>query len=624
MSQMFELHMVTFGERSYAHKIASFMDPDRRFFHDRILSRNEIFNPISKTDNLKALFPRGDLMVCIIDDREDVWNYARNLICVQPYVYFKDTGDINDPTKPVSSKNSKKRKMLENLNAHKKVVNNDELPSAEENLNVEENLSNILTDSKSKELTIDSNSVDSTSSSQSNDSVDLSIKKESIAKKPKISEKNKENTDTIYKEDQYNGPSEPEEIIKEINDDDLDDYLDYLEIILSKIHDEYYKIYENRIQSKEIDAELDEADLPDLKRVIPILKSQILEGVVITFSGVVPTDYDLKKQRCYLMAKALGAKVNEHLVLGSEESSIEESSNDAKKSKSRNYEYSYDESSSSNTSGGDSKNDDSSFSSNDSVPLSPQNFEIKNKEKKPKRYTTHLVAAKFGTSKVHEALKSKRKVWVVTPEWLINCNFKWERCKEKLFALTKEYEYKNCSFHNEYNMHQKYSTASAVSSKGTIKKNSTKLITQNIESKSKVVSTKRQFNEMNSTTVEKSISFSSIKANEKNNKEDKAGAFFTSETFYEEVETKNSDINLNEDLLDLMDKEVEDELDDISDFDENSNLSEQQGNTQTPLSNNDDGDLTETEKSSSMNSFDNDDDDFDIDDDMIMALEKNF
>ena len=118
-------------------------------------------------------------------------------------------------------------------------------------------------------------------------------------------------------------------------------------------------------------------------------------------------------------------------------------------------------------------------------------------------------------------------------------------------------------------MHQKYSTASAVSSKGTIKKNSTKLITQNIESKSKVVSTKRQFNEMNSTTVEKSISFSSIKANENNNKEDKAGAFFTSETFYEEEETKNSDINLNEDLLDLMDKEVEDELDDISDFDEN-------------------------------------------------------
>lgn len=53
MSKIYELHMVTFGERSYAHKIASFMDPDKKYFHDRILSRNEIFNPISKTDNLK-------------------------------------------------------------------------------------------------------------------------------------------------------------------------------------------------------------------------------------------------------------------------------------------------------------------------------------------------------------------------------------------------------------------------------------------------------------------------------------------------------------------------------------------------------------------------------------------
>jgi len=35
-------------------------------------------------------------MVCIIDDREDVWNYARNLVHVKPYMWFKDVGDIND------------------------------------------------------------------------------------------------------------------------------------------------------------------------------------------------------------------------------------------------------------------------------------------------------------------------------------------------------------------------------------------------------------------------------------------------------------------------------------------------------------------------------------------------
>ena len=38
-------------------------------------------------------------MVCIIDDREDVWNYAPNLVHVKPYVFFKNAGDINAPEK---------------------------------------------------------------------------------------------------------------------------------------------------------------------------------------------------------------------------------------------------------------------------------------------------------------------------------------------------------------------------------------------------------------------------------------------------------------------------------------------------------------------------------------------
>lgn len=35
--------------------------------------------------------------VCIIDDREDVWNFAPNLIHVKPYHFFRHTGDINAP-----------------------------------------------------------------------------------------------------------------------------------------------------------------------------------------------------------------------------------------------------------------------------------------------------------------------------------------------------------------------------------------------------------------------------------------------------------------------------------------------------------------------------------------------
>lgn len=46
---------------------------------------------------LRALFPCGDNLVCIIDDREDVWNRASNLIQVKPYHFFEHTGDINAP-----------------------------------------------------------------------------------------------------------------------------------------------------------------------------------------------------------------------------------------------------------------------------------------------------------------------------------------------------------------------------------------------------------------------------------------------------------------------------------------------------------------------------------------------
>ncbi|RZF41409.1 hypothetical protein LSTR_LSTR000123 [Laodelphax striatellus] len=97
MSKFYELHICTFGARNYAHMIARFLDPDGKFFSHRILSRDECFNPNSKMANLKALFPCGDNMVCIIDDREDVWNFAPNLIHVKPYHFFSHTGDIHAP-----------------------------------------------------------------------------------------------------------------------------------------------------------------------------------------------------------------------------------------------------------------------------------------------------------------------------------------------------------------------------------------------------------------------------------------------------------------------------------------------------------------------------------------------
>uniref|UniRef100_A0A8C7I5B5 RNA polymerase II subunit A C-terminal domain phosphatase n=1 Tax=Oncorhynchus kisutch TaxID=8019 RepID=A0A8C7I5B5_ONCKI len=97
IAQLYELHVFTFGSRLYAHTIAGFLDPEMKLFSHRILSRDECIDPFSKTGNLRNLFPCGDSMVCIIDDREDVWKFAPNLITVKKYVYFQGTGDINAP-----------------------------------------------------------------------------------------------------------------------------------------------------------------------------------------------------------------------------------------------------------------------------------------------------------------------------------------------------------------------------------------------------------------------------------------------------------------------------------------------------------------------------------------------
>lgn len=89
MSSIYEMHIFTFACRRYAHKISSIIDADQRYFGNRILSRDESKDQFCKQGNLTNIFPCGDAMVVIIDDRADVWGNAPNLIHVKPYFYFK-------------------------------------------------------------------------------------------------------------------------------------------------------------------------------------------------------------------------------------------------------------------------------------------------------------------------------------------------------------------------------------------------------------------------------------------------------------------------------------------------------------------------------------------------------
>ncbi|MEQ2177111.1 hypothetical protein GOODEAATRI_000492 [Goodea atripinnis] len=91
-AKLYELHVFTFGSRLYAHTIAG-NGPVVPRYESKSLSLYFLLVSIRG----KNLFPCGDSMVCIIDDREDVWKFAPNLITVKKYIYFQGTGDINAP-----------------------------------------------------------------------------------------------------------------------------------------------------------------------------------------------------------------------------------------------------------------------------------------------------------------------------------------------------------------------------------------------------------------------------------------------------------------------------------------------------------------------------------------------
>jgi RNA polymerase II subunit A-like phosphatase len=120
VAEMYELHVYTMGTRAYALNIAKIVDPEKRLFGDRIISRDENGSMVRKS--LQRLFPVDQRMVLIIDDRSDVWPQNRsNLIKVHPYDFFLGIGDINSSflpkreelPKPASSPKTKLAKAVD-------------------------------------------------------------------------------------------------------------------------------------------------------------------------------------------------------------------------------------------------------------------------------------------------------------------------------------------------------------------------------------------------------------------------------------------------------------------------------------------------------------------------------
>lgn len=215
-------------------------------------------------------------MVCIIDDREDVWNHATNLIQVKPYHFFQHTGDINAP-----SSLTKKELDGKGVDFNKAVkVNLKSKTKHTDTLNTDEIFSTIEVELNSTDLAKNI------------------VKPETIETNEKKLKGNEKSYETLINTKLGNEDLD----VNLIEIEDPDDYLLYLEQILKLIHTRFYEIIDN---TKKI---------PDLKILIPKLKSEVLIGVSICFSGLVPSLMKLEYSKPYLIAKGLGAKVTENII----------------------------------------------------------------------------------------------------------------------------------------------------------------------------------------------------------------------------------------------------------------------------------------------------------------------
>ncbi|KAK9238750.1 hypothetical protein V1525DRAFT_400433 [Lipomyces kononenkoae] len=231
ISQLYELHIYTMATKSYARAIAKIIDPDGKYFADRILTRDESGNLEQK--NLQRLFPVDTSLVTIIDDRGDVWKWSANLIKVIPYEFFVGIGDINSRF----------------------------LPKAQ-----------------------DVKASGSTSGGTVTMSDDVDVANATESGDPSGADKDHE--------------------------------LHSLENVLVRVHDQYYRAYDDakaRVKPVNVRKRKRPGDwresLPDIKVIMPEMKRNVLNGSVILFSGTIPLGANIDTVDVVIWARSFGAKI---------------------------------------------------------------------------------------------------------------------------------------------------------------------------------------------------------------------------------------------------------------------------------------------------------------------------
>ncbi|PGH18022.1 hypothetical protein AJ79_00648 [Helicocarpus griseus UAMH5409] len=378
ISELYELHIYTMGTRAYAQNIANIVDPDRKIFGDRILSRDESGSLTAK--NLQRLFPVDTKMVVIIDDRGDVWKWTDNLIKVSPYDFFVGIGDINSSFLP------KKQEFKALPKAAKaKEADSKEGEVAKPTVNGEAGGKAGIEVSALEQLVTmgggDNPVLLQEQANEQEEAIAHQVEERPLLQKQKQLDAEDDAAEVIatgengdLSSDDSQDSQRHRHHLLDDNDSELYQLQQRLQAVHKAFFDEYDKRRTNSLGGRvstlrgerqhSKDKGVDLRIVPDIKIIMPQIKRPILESVVLVFSGVLPLGTDTQNADISLWAKSFGAAISQKIS----------------------------------------------------------------------SRTTHLVAGRNRTAKVREATRYP-KVKIVTVQWLLDSMTQWRRLDEEPYLV---------------------------------------------------------------------------------------------------------------------------------------------------------------------------------------------
>ncbi|GAB7365810.1 hypothetical protein MBLNU230_g7143t1 [Neophaeotheca triangularis] len=352
MSEYYELHIYTMGTRAYAENIARLIDPDRKIFSDRILSRDESGSMTAK--NLKRLFPVDTRMVVIIDDRGDVWQWSPNLIKVSAYDFFVGIGDINSsflpkrpeleaakpkPTKvpsPVVSEGSSEESEKDSTVQSNPPSVPSTAPSTPPPVNGDASaVDRLVTMAGSQDagaMKEKANQQDETLSSQLEDRPLLQKQKilDAAEDEAKTSPAAEAAANLLSPDENQDSTAPPTEHASKyrhnlLQDDDTE--LHHLSQSLRNIHSAFFTEYDRsnsttnprvtalnpKVSAQKPSPSTSLSNIPDAAALMATMKRRVLAGVHLVFTGVVPLGVNIHHHDTAIWAKSFGASVSENV-----------------------------------------------------------------------------------------------------------------------------------------------------------------------------------------------------------------------------------------------------------------------------------------------------------------------